>query len=377
MNAGDVKIDLAEHSQAKVALYGRYWSIYLNILSRVSSVDQIFLFDVMCGEGIYANGRRGSPIIALDAIEDHYRRNENTCPNCSIWFNDNGLSEIEDRKYKIDRVREAAATIFCPSNVNIRYTNEDYENILPEILRTVGAAPQSKGLLFVDPYGYKMIKPAEIREALRNPNIEMLLFLPASHMYRFASKAISAPFAGGKHLADFLQELFPGGVPKFSSPEDFITQLQAGFRIFLAGQQRYVCRFTMKHGANTYCLLFFTSSLRGLEKMVEAQWSIDKTFGEGYDPHNTPPMFGAFGLSDWENELEVFIKSANSRTNEEIFVFSLENGRLPKHSNEILRNWLKTRPDFKVDALDGREIRRNSAYIGNRQGRRVACYFKN
>ena len=64
----DAKVVMLEHSEAKVSLYRAYLATYLSILSRVPSIQRIFLFDLMCGEGIYANGGKGSPVIATEVI---------------------------------------------------------------------------------------------------------------------------------------------------------------------------------------------------------------------------------------------------------------------------------------------------------------------
>lgn len=47
---------LAEHSMAKVRVFKRYLGIYLHILGRVGT-DRVHLYDLMCGEGEYANGK--------------------------------------------------------------------------------------------------------------------------------------------------------------------------------------------------------------------------------------------------------------------------------------------------------------------------------
>ena len=95
MKKVDPKTTLLEHSEAKVRLYGKYLSAYLSILSKVQSIRQVFLFDLLCGEGEYENGAKGSPLIALDAIYQHYIGNSNTRPNLDIWFNDLEDSKIE------------------------------------------------------------------------------------------------------------------------------------------------------------------------------------------------------------------------------------------------------------------------------------------
>ncbi len=87
---------LLEHSEAKVKLYGRYLSVYLNILHRAGFIKRIFIFDLFCGEGIYENGAKGSPIISLDCIHNHYYANKNSIPNMTVWFDDIGKSKLEN-----------------------------------------------------------------------------------------------------------------------------------------------------------------------------------------------------------------------------------------------------------------------------------------
>ena len=77
-NQNNIREYLLEHSQAKVKLYGDYLSVYINILSYAPSVDEILIFDLLCGEGLYKNDLKGSPLIALDRANDHFAQNINS-----------------------------------------------------------------------------------------------------------------------------------------------------------------------------------------------------------------------------------------------------------------------------------------------------------
>ena len=92
MKKKDSKTNLLDHSEAKVKLLGNYLSIYLNVLSR-SPINKIYLFDLFCGEGIYEDGGKGSPMIILETIKNHYFSNNKTCPKIEILFNDVGNSK--------------------------------------------------------------------------------------------------------------------------------------------------------------------------------------------------------------------------------------------------------------------------------------------
>jgi three-Cys-motif partner protein len=68
MKNSNAKLVMLEHSKAKVELYATYLATYLNILSRVPFVIRIHIYDLMCGEGVYVDDSKGSPIIAMERI---------------------------------------------------------------------------------------------------------------------------------------------------------------------------------------------------------------------------------------------------------------------------------------------------------------------
>lgn len=202
MNKPNTKTHLLEHSKAKVTLYGLYLEKYLNILSRVSSVEKIFIFDLMCGEGIYENGEKGSPIIALDKIVEQYAFN-NSCPNISVWFNDLGESKIEPGISKIARVERFKNQIKLPQNVEVKCTQEDYAAVFPKAIAKIENTNRAKGLFFVDPYSYKIIKPDDIKTMLKSGKTEVLLWLPTNFMYRFAESVMNSIFLAVNHYENF------------------------------------------------------------------------------------------------------------------------------------------------------------------------------
>ncbi len=365
------KTYLLEHSEAKVNLYGRYLSVYLNVLHRAQFVKKIFVFDLFCGEGIYENGAKGSPIIALDCIRNHYFANQNSCPNMTVWFNDNGISEIEEGVSKVDRVKKISTTIFKPDNVKIEFRKENYEDIYPKAIELVAQTEDAKGLFFIDPFGYKAIKPDDIRGMLVSGKTEVFLWLPIAQMYRFADSALRSGFPGSEPLKAFLNELFGKTIPDFRSAQDFIEQLKARFRAYLKDLNVFVDTFILERDAsNVYCLFFFTRNVRGYEKMLEAKWAADPSRGKGHSIEKTIALFDEIELSGYHQKLLAFIESADYRTNKELYSFGLENGFLPKHTKGVLDRWKKNGTVFEVISLDGKPIR--GYYIEYGSERRVA-----
>lgn len=364
----DAKLVMLDHSIAKVKLYTNYLSTYLNILSRTPFVNKIHIYDLMCGEGIYADGSKGSPIIAMEKIKINYFSNNKSCPDMNIWFNDIGKSEIENEKYKIDRVKENCSKIFQPPNVIINYTKSDYSEISLKVIEDIKSfKAEERLLLFIDPYGYKEIKIEQIKNYLAGGKTELILFLPISFMSRVANKSLSEEyFSGGEPLRELLLPLFEieKNLKACTKPYPFIIQLKRLLRKYLIEDKIFVDTYTIERDEqNVYCLFFFTPNALGFEKMLDTKWKMDEEQGKGFRIDSEQgSLFEEIEISDYPNELKEKILTGSETTNSDLYLFGLENGFLPKHTNKILREWQKNNSKLKVYLEDGKEARKNSFY---------------
>jgi hypothetical protein len=194
-------------------------------------------------------------------------------------------------------------------------------------------------------------------------------------MYRFAEPSVRTPFPGSAHLERFLIELFGKKVPRFTSVYDFVRQMRERFRAYLSQLDFFVDTFTIERGHGlVYCLFFFTSHIYGFEKMVEAKWRMDEDRGQGHSQHKGTPLFSEIELSGYPQKLSDFICGKDYRTNQELYRFGLENGFLPKHTNEVLNSW-KQGWGLEVFALDGKRVRGN--YLSHNTDRTVGFRFLN
>jgi three-Cys-motif partner protein len=371
MKDDQAKKNLLPHSEAKVQLYGYYLGIYLNVLARAGF--SIYIFDFLCGEGKYENDGEGSPLVALNVIKRHYFANNETCPSMEVWFNDNGESLIEPGISKIERVKRLSETVFRPENVKIKFYALDYRELLNQALATFNRSTYSKGLFFIDPYGYKEIKPYDIKQILANGHAEVLLFLDIADMYRFWNTAVSKSFAGSEPLEAFMKELYDGEeIPLFFSPDELIIGLKARFKEYLFSNEVYVANFRIERDASRiYALFFFTCSLTGLHKMLDAIWKMDFSRGQGYSANQQPMLLTEAELRGYPAKLRNFLISELSRTNSEIYKFGLEQGFLPKHTAEYLRQWQKEEK-LNVIAQDGQTVPKNAFYLSAKPKRFVS-----
>jgi three-Cys-motif partner protein len=68
MSNKDSQVKMYQHSEVKVRLLKLYLEKYLNILTHSPYFNEINIYDLFCGEGMYEDGGKGSPLIILETI---------------------------------------------------------------------------------------------------------------------------------------------------------------------------------------------------------------------------------------------------------------------------------------------------------------------
>lgn len=356
---------ILEHSKAKVELYSEYLSAYLNILSRVQDVKKIHIYDLFCGEGIYADGTKGSPVKTIDIAKLVISSlNNASCPSFELWFNDKGKSDIDPDEYKIDRVRNYYEQYLIHPKVNAIFTSIDYADLFQNIINKIRNLKYEKALLFIDPYGYKDINLDNLKQFLKNGQTEVLLFLPMTHMYRFVNKTLRKErFSGDEPLLHYINLLKLKNRNEFKSILDFIDEFKQSLTEFLNDQTIYVDTFTIeRNSSNVYCLFFFTPNIYGFEKMLETKWKLDDVKGKGFR-FNQNQSFLFPEIQFYSNDLKKFIRSNDNVTNANLYLFGLKKGFLPKHTNQILKEWQKDDIGFKIFDREGKQPRKGAFYI--------------
>ncbi len=344
---------MLDHSQAKVQLYGRYLAKYINIIALDGYTSHIHLYDLFSGEGVYANGEKGSPIIALDVVNEFYSNAKGNKPFINFTLNDIGPDVIL-------KLKEALSKEHKPEKSEIRVFNDNYLNLVSKVSNEIKAFRDEKAVIFIDPKGYKEISITHLKELLNENKSEVLLFLPIRDMYRFANMLPEDGNAGHEPLHKFMSEIFPNGAPRFDSQLDFIHKIRNGLRKVLPTY--FVDTFSLEREPGQYfSLFFFTSHILGFEKMLATKWELDKEQGRGFKYEKSGMLFSNSELQDFPNELKSFLESERKH-NSELYAYTLHQGFLPKHTNEILRDWLEN-GTLLVFNSDGTEGRKGAFYL--------------
>ena len=116
----------------------------------------------------------------------------------------------------------------------------------------------------------------------------------------------------------------------------------------------YTTNYFIERDARNYFALFFIcNNLLGLEKAVETKWALDEEHGRGFHQDEQQKDYQLDLFEDWlkiekakaRNEylrlrLMNFLR-LRCRSNAEVYTFTLRMGYMPKHANELLREWQK------------------------------------
>lgn len=358
------------HSKAKVDYYQRYLERYLSIMSVVKSVDEVNIFDVFCGRGVYDDGGLGSPIRTVGTVKkvisDH-----SSGLQVNLFFNDAETSYVERVKQYINEhypeYRE-----YC----SIVYWSVQADSLLEKLCKFLPKTGfRTKNFLFIDPYGYKDINKQTFERLMRNENTEILLFLPISFMHRFTRYAFKEDAnQGAMRLREFIEDFFPKEHKvRSDEPIDVKEYIDALTEAFSFGGKYYATSYFIERDCrNHFALFFICHNLLGLEKAIEAKWSLDEADGNGF--HQPKESLQKDLFDDFfqeENRKEHFEElktlllsylSSGRKANSDIYRFILKHGYLPKHANAVLRH-LQDNKMIKVTLFSGKEPRKHSFYI--------------
>ncbi len=351
----DSQKNMFPHSEAKVQLLQKYLEKYFLILSHSLSIKKIYLYDLFCGPGLHENDGIGIPLVILDEIGKILSSNNDKETTFECLFNDLDTEKIESLKTHISYNKH------YQNSSNIKFFNEDYNQIIKQVIATANKLKfDEKAFIFIDPYQYKNISFNDIKSLLKTGKAEILLFLPTQFMFRFASNGTP------ESLINFIEELVPYKEwPQSKTGFNFIENLKLHFKNAI-GDRYFVDTFIIKRDAGQYfCLFFFTSNIYGFEKMLETKWEIDKSEGSGWDYEPSGNLFCGTVKSartlQFENELAKYLMNT-PKSNKEVYEFVLHGSHLPKHANDVLRDWQENGSLSVLDS-SGNPARKKSFYL--------------
>ena len=182
---------LDEQTEGKHLLLRSYLDGWFPILGSFSG--RLLFVDGFAGPGEYANGEKGSPLVAIESVRRHKSEGRLTPVEAVFLFIEQDARRVEHLK--------------ALSGSSVAYTADDHVHVLPgtfddhmaSLLDQLDAQSKSLAPAFVmiDPFGVKGSPMQLIGRILRNPKSECLI----SFMYEPIRRFHRQPEFGG-HLDD-------------------------------------------------------------------------------------------------------------------------------------------------------------------------------
>ena len=314
--------------------YYRNWIPVFLTKSDWKNQPQIYIYDFFAGAGNDANGNPGSPLLLLQELKNYCQENkriraEGVTP--TILFNDHDHKNIETLKEAVEKER-------CPSNCcRIHYSEKEFHDAFIEALPTM-QRNDTACLVIMDQYGIGQITEDVIKALDKCPKTDFIFFISSDFLYRFRKQ-------------DSINRILDIGDCPY---HDVHRKVCERYKSFLPDESdlRLAPFSIRKDNGNIYGIIFGSHHLLGLEKFLRVCWDIDQATGEAnYDiDDDGSARDGQMDLFEkvtvkkqdkFESDLLSFIKIATDNmiviSSRDIYRFTLENGFLPTHSSDVLK----------------------------------------
>ncbi len=267
----DLFDDAAAHTLAKHQILEEYLKAWLPILAR-GQTNRLLYFDGFAGCGELKQGHPGSPVVAIQTAMQALpgntqleirmvEKNPNKC-NC--------LRDI------IVTEKSRLGTLAGQIRIHDPICGE-CEQVVTELLADYAgtAKPLGPAFFFLDQYGYGSVPMELIRRILSHAKCETFAYLNWKHMHPNFSDPTKADAFTRMLGGDEWREVIPLEGQK--RVEHFKAIYVRSLRE--RAKARHVYDFAMRGPDNQriYWLFFCTNSLKGLEAMKKAMWTVDRT----------------------------------------------------------------------------------------------------
>ncbi len=326
-----------EGTKIKLLLYEEYMKEWLPVfLSPPKPIcDVVNIFDFFAGPGSDINDCKGSPLIALDIVQEFPSLISGGSPSVHLYFNEKVQRKLRQLKEIIEKRQKGLATY------QIHYSSLDFTDAFAKYYPRMRAA-RTANFLFLDQNGVKQITPEIFSQIVHLRGTDFLFFISSSIFNRFADHPD-------------IKKYHPGQDEQLSAAsfKDIHRTVYEYYKKQVPpGTDYYLAPFSIKKGANIYGLIFGTGNILGLEKFLARCWKIDPQRGEAnYDideDHIDVQRPFLFQKMNKPKKLQIFEKDLSERImawelhdTREIYQYALTSGFLAEHARKVVADMQK------------------------------------
>lgn len=325
-----------EGTKCKLDVYRLYLREWLPVFLASSNPKwkNVNVFDFFSGQGKDADGVFGSPLITLEELGNNTGYIVNNKLNVKLFFN-----ELDSKLF--NQLTQNVEPYLKPKVFSTELSKQDFRICFEEQLPFMKNAAN---LVFLDQKGVKFITSDVFHKLISLKQTDFLFFISSSFIKRFGE---SEEFR--KYLKIRSEDI---------ENKDYFhihrLVLEYYRSLIPADKQYFIAPFSIRKKSNIYGLIFGSNHTYGIEKFLKICWKMDRQRGEANfdidkDKINpsTPLLFPELNKPSkrrvFEEDLETQVLSKSLDTNYKVYLFTLDNGFLPKDANEVLRRLEKER----------------------------------
>ncbi len=284
---GPVPWDRVEHTAAKHDIYRRYLERWFPIILSSNGWDRATYAEGFAGPGVYDKGEDGSPIIAIRAFADKV---SSRSKSASFLF-------VDDDKRCVDMLRAELLRAFPErprpgTEMPVKIASGKCEEILEKELDKIRAWGDPI-LAVLDSWGNAPVPHRFLVRLAENKGSEVIITFKPHHFVRFVAD-----------LGQGADDVFGGDVTwrrAGSMPSDKKRQfILSCYRASLKSAGfKYLLDFELidSRGDVLY-LVFATNHERGVSKMKDSLWEVDRAFGVGFRDPRDEQLEALFDFED-------------------------------------------------------------------------------
>lgn len=328
-----------EGTIVKLEIFEDYLKEWLPTFVMSHADDDIWIFDFFAGTGCDLNGVAGSPIRILQQINGQAGNIFQKRCKVHVCLNEYDISKFNSLKQCCEQylAEEKELSRLYNKYLFLKFHNEDFADLFPKYHNTISSSPS---LIFLDQNGMKFLADKYLSDLEKLPQTDFLYYLSSSYFIRFGK---TEAFQTNMKIDIDKVRQNPYKYVHRSILEQLKERLPHGSRLKLYP-------FTIKKGANIYGIIFGAKHPLAVDKFLRTVWKKNTINGEAnfdIDEDRKKGQLDLFGekkltkIESFQEDLKQKILNGELRTNKEVFDYTLEQGHIPQHASDKLKEMKK------------------------------------
>lgn len=264
-----------EQTEGKHLILKHYLDGWFPILGRWNG--RLLFIDGFAGPGEYENGEPGSPLVALECVEQHKREERLRGVEIACLF-------MESDKRRARHLEHVLGHHTLPPDTSCHVLPGKFDDHMADILDYLAEqeARLAPAFVMIDPFGVKGSPMSLIKRILQNPRSECMISFMYEPIRRFHEQSEFKPHLNQLFGTTEWERCLE--MEESDSKKRFLHQLFSK-QLKLHGAS-YVISFELWRGnRHIYTIYFTTNSLKGCDLMKKAIWKVEPSGSYAFQGH--------------------------------------------------------------------------------------------